>query len=323
MNELTVVYILCTDQVDYAFLVAANATLAKAVVPEFRRVCVMDRATRRFLQRSAVELEPWVDELVLADSPERNPLLSSRYLKTTLRHLIKGDYLALDIDAVLADSSAFHHLNYTALAAAPNLDHLRLAPAFPVEIGRTIYQPMGWEHPVQPYVNTGVLLCRDNELAHRFYSRWHELWLAQKQQLNIHLDQPAFNRCLWENPTYLTLLPSSFNSPVDVGADFEQGASVYHYYISIYSGRPRRDSLLGITAREIQRRGRMNKSLLRFLLKQKRAFIPQAYDRRLAVRERLWRHALALWWDGHVTTEPAQAMKPFRFRASPATNQKA
>jgi hypothetical protein len=141
------------------------------------------------------------------------------------------------------------------------------------------------------------LFCRDNANCHALFQRRHELWESQRRKLGIHLDQPSLNRALWETPGGLTQMPPEFNSPVDVGPAFEAGAWVYHYYISVYAGKPRNDSVLGIVSQEIRRRGRIHPSLLRALSASKRAFYAEAHDIRHALKQRWWRRAGNLWFD--------------------------
>jgi hypothetical protein len=322
MPRLKIVYVLCTEQVDYLYLLAANATLTKVAAPELELTCVVDRKTFEFASASGFRFRDWVKTVTVVEAPEATPQLNSRYLKTTLRKHVQGDFLFLDLDAVLASRELLQRLDCPCAGAAQNLDHLRLIPEFPQEIGRTIYEPMGWEHPFLPYVNTGVLFCRDNPQAHRLFATWHQRWKEQTERLGTCLDQPSFNRVMWEQPECLTVMPRAFNAAVDVDPDFAAGAWVYHYYISIYSGKPRRDSLLGITAREIQRRGQIDETTLCFLLAQKRAFIPEAYRLLRVLKEGLWRHAYYLCKDGAVAVEPTQAMQPFSFTAG-ATDRKA
>jgi hypothetical protein len=322
MPSLKIVYVLCTDQIDYLYLLAANATLAEVAAPELEKVCVMDRRTYKFASACGFRFSDWIETLTVVEASEATPLLNSRFLKTSLRTLVQGDFLFLDIDAILANRELIGHLDCPCVGAAQNLDHLRVVPGFPEEIGRTVYQPMGWEHPFLPYANTGVLFCRDNPASHRFFGTWHRLWKEQTRRLGICLDQPSFNRVVWEHPECLTVMPRAFNAAVDVDPEFETGAWVYHYYISIYSGKARRDSLLGIVAREIQRRGQIHTATLRFLVKQRRAFIPEAYKLLHAIKQGLWRHAYYVCLDGAATVNPTQAMQPFPFRAG-ATDRKA
>jgi len=298
MTSPGIVYVLCTDRLEYLYVLAASTTLTRAAIPACPMVCVTDRQTSEFALASGVRLQDWVQEVVVVETPHQQPLVNSRFLKTTLRSHVTGDILFLDLDAVVVHPDLLDRLDSSCLAASQNRDHVNRAGEFPADIGQSIYAPMGWDHPFQPYVNSGVLFCRDNHQCHALFRRWHELWNEQKERTGSHLDQPALNQALRESPSCLTLMPGNFNSPVDVGPEFEKDAWVYHYYLSVYSGKPKPDSLLGLVGNGIQRRGRVDPSAFRWALNQKRAFLPEAGRILPAIKRGLWSHALHLGQDG-------------------------
>lgn len=260
-------------------------------------VCVMDRETFKLAKSGGIRVRDWVDQVVVVKTPHRTPELKSRYLKTTLRSHLAGDFLYLDVDAVIVDPRFLTQLDCECVAASQNRDHCDHIGIFPDNIGRLIYEPLGWDYPFLPYVNSGVMFCRDNAQCHALYSRWHELWNEQVTRMGRHLDQTALNRALWESPSRLKLMAPEFNAPVDVGPEFQTGAWIYHYYISCYSGIPKADSLLGVASRIIRRRGRVNPGLLRWMLNQKQAFLKEPDRILAAIQQGLWVHACHLLQD--------------------------
>ncbi|MBC8002668.1 MAG: hypothetical protein H7X97_08780 [Opitutaceae bacterium] len=297
MATLKIAYVLSTNQREYLYLLAATALLTRTAVPACTMVCVTDRRTHEFAVASGIRLSDWVDEVVAVDTPHRGPLVNSRVLKTTLRSRVAGDFLFLDLDAVIVSPELLTSLDCSCIAASQNRDHLYRTDQFPEDIGKSIYAPLGWDHPFLPYINAGVMYCRDNTQCHALFRRWHELWNEQRERTGFYLDQPALNRALWESPASLKLMPPQFNPPVDVGLEFEAGAWVYHYYISVYSGKPKPDSLLGMVRNGIQRRGQVDPKALRWALAQRRAFLPEANHILPAIKRGLWRHAFHLWKD--------------------------
>jgi|GEM_PF-3310533 len=297
MTKLQIAYVLCTETSDGFHVLAASAALTRTTVPNCTMVCVIDRKTHKLAKSAGIRLRAWMDKVVVVKTPHRTPLFKSRYLKTTLRSHLTGDFLYLDIDAVIVDPQVLTRLDCDCLAASQNRDHVDRVGCFPEHIGRRIYQPMGWNYPFLPYANAGVMFCRDNPQCHAIYSRWHELWNEQVTKLKSHLDQAAFNRALWESPGALKLMPPEFNPPVDVGPEFETGAWIYHYYISCYSGIPKAESLLGITSDLIRRRGKVDPGLLRWMLDQKKAFLKVPDKILPAIQQGLWVHAFHLFQD--------------------------
>ncbi len=297
MTKLQIAYLLCTETTDTFHVLAASAVLTRATVPYCTMVCVIDRKTHRLAKSAGIRLRDWVDRVIVVKTPHRTPLFKSRYLKTTLRTHLTGDFLYLDIDAIIVDPQVLAQLDCDCVGASQNRDHIYPLGGFPEIIGTFIYQPMEWDYPFLPYVNAGVMFCRDNARSHAICSRWHELWNEQVTRLNTHFDQPAFNRALWESPASLRLMPPEFNSPVDVGPEFETGAWIYHYYISCYAGVPKAESLLGITTDIIRRRGKVNPGLLRWMLNQNKALLKVPDKILPAIQQGLWVHAFHLFLD--------------------------
>lgn len=309
MSKLQIAYVLCTDRTDYLHHLAASTALTRTTLPACEMVCVMDRRTRRLARASGIRLQDWVDHIILVKTPHRDPLLRSRYLKTTLRSHLEGDYLYLDIDAIVVDPGLAEKLECSCIAASQNRDHVDRTGEFPPHIGNSIYRPMGWEHPFLPYVNSGVMYCRDTPECHALYRRWHELWNEQVKRTKRHLDQPALNRAIRESPGSLRLMPPEFNPPVDVGPEFETGAWVYHYYLSVHSGTPRPDSLLGMASNAIRHSGKVSPRLLRRALSRKQAF-PSAADQPLpALCQGWWSHAFYLFRDSMLERWTGRAGK--------------
>lgn len=297
MEKLQIAYVLCTEQLDYFYILAASASLTRTTVPACEMVCVMDRKTFRVAKAAGIRVRDWVDRVIVVKTPHRTPVLKSRHLKTSLRSHLAGDYLYLDIDAVIVDPQVLGRLDCECIAASQNRDHCDHVGEFPLNIGQAIYVPMGWDFPFLPYVNGGVMFCRDNAACHAIFSRWHELWNEQVMRTGRHVDQPALNRAIWETPSSLKLMAPEFNPPVDVGPEFETGAWIYHYYISCYSGIPKADSLLGIASRIIRHRGRVNSGLLRWMLNQNQAFLKVPDKMVPAIQQGLWIHAFHLFQD--------------------------
>ena len=153
MTTLKIVYVLSTDQIDYLYLLAASALLTRMAVPACTMVCVTNHRTHEFATASGVRLKDGVEDVAVVESPHPSPLVTSRFLKTTLRSHVVGDFLYLDLDAVIISQDFRALLDDTScVAASQNRDHLYRTGMFPEDIGKTIYTPLGWDHPFLPYL---------------------------------------------------------------------------------------------------------------------------------------------------------------------------
>ena len=112
----------------------------------------------------------------------------SRYLKTQLRQLVKGDFLYLDSDTLVCES--LEEIDKTdaeiAMVSNGNGDLLR-EDSFQSEMS----QIAGFGKQCgEPIFNGGVLFCRECVSATKLFESWHRFWL-QSVKNGVSKDQPS------------------------------------------------------------------------------------------------------------------------------------
>lgn len=193
---LKFVYVIVSSEADwYVEQALVSVHSLKMYNPDAMITLVFDKPTFSGLAQHRKDLLDYADEVVVEELPDSLSLEQrSRYLKTSLRQLVKGDFLYIDNDTVITGP----------------LDALR---DFDCEVG-AVYNQHGviWDkdnrHPmlrryhsdtkiepeedddIEEYFNGGVIFCRDTPKAHKFFQRWHDLWKLSSCERGYHKDQP-------------------------------------------------------------------------------------------------------------------------------------
>lgn len=200
-------------------------------------VLVVDNTTRDSMTGSRAEILKYVSEVISVDIPsEYSKMQKSRFLKTSLRQYIKGDYLFIDSDTLVTAS-------------------LEDVDSFDFEMGATAdkHVVIG-KHPMKVfidqcakiagfsvlpeniYVNSGVMFFKDTPQTHQFYERWHNNWkLTATKELNI--DQASLAKTCEEFNFPITDIGGIWNCQLtDNGLRYLADAKIIHYFASTAKG---------------------------------------------------------------------------------------
>lgn len=186
-----IVYVLVSQESDYYYemlLLSLYSLRLYHPKGDAEVEVVMDEDTHRRLVDKKVEMLNEVTTIVVDIPTEYSIMQRSRYLKTKLRQLVKGDFLYLDcdtlvcgkldeIDKVDADIAMVSDANGELNERIPYAKELCEKAGF--------YNLEG-----NPYFNGGVIFTRDTSAASFFFSDWHLLWLEGLKK-GVSQDQPA------------------------------------------------------------------------------------------------------------------------------------
>lgn len=187
-----VIYCLVSDETDYYYEQLILSLLSLRKYNERINVTVLvDESTHQTFVNSRTEIFQLVDEVQVVAAPaEYNKKRRSRFLKTTAREQVKGDYLFVDTDTVVCCPFP-ESISYKSVAAVKDL-HITMDER---HLDWTYVERMkqiGYEAQYNGiHFNSGIIWVRDDPVAHNFYRKWNELWT---KDLKYHdNDQPAFN----------------------------------------------------------------------------------------------------------------------------------
>lgn len=179
-----------------------------------------------------------------ADVP---PMKRSRLLKTGLSGYIKGDFLFIDADTVVA-------------RPLDDIDNV----AAPLAACRDLHSPFA-QHPhrsatinmcrrlgfdasgVADYFNSGVLLVKDTPENHAFFEAWQKNYL-EGYDAGIRPDQPSLAKTNADGR--IALLPDQWNCEVQNGVRYLRDAYIVHYMVTNVGSGPQ-DSLFLLNNREV------------------------------------------------------------------------
>lgn len=189
------VYVLtCSPEGTYIEQALMSVWSARYYNPDAWIVLVTDDITNQLLCGKREEILNYISEkTVISFDVERDAHYRSRWLKTSLRELVKGDYLFIDCDTIVnQDLSQIEEVKADiALGRDENInladeDIRTLQPI--IDACRTVGVDISRE---LCYFNSGVMFVKDTPLTHQVYSCWHRFW-EEGLVLGIRMDQPSF-----------------------------------------------------------------------------------------------------------------------------------
>lgn len=246
--------------------------------PTMQVALVVDDASCALIQSTyRKEILTLVDELVcvnVLDSFDQRA--KSRWLKTSLRTHIEGDFLFIDTDTVVCGS----------LLEIDNLDC-----SIGAVIDENSYRPLSKDipklHKLQwlarqcrievdfcqlPYYNSGVLYVKDNAETHTLYDQWHKQWLNNYEK-GVFQDQIALYHTTLTSGIHITELPPVLNCQItEHGLNVLAEARIIHYYNESPNYRMGQSATTDL----IKAAGKLPESVKTMLLHPRSQFTPDA-----------------------------------------------
>ncbi len=245
------------DDIYSAMLLVSLHTL-RVRNPQAEVLVVMDETTHHRLEELHSPILSNAKPVVVHIPPEYGKVQCSRYLKTTLRERIQGDFLFIDGDTMVSDSLSDIDDVKADIAMVTDLNR-------PIEMGRIEYglkiakkaELLVEGTEKEPYFNSGVMFVRDTQLAHDFFRKWHELWKVASGK-GVHLDQPPLcetNRVMGH---VIKELPGIWNCQyrfLDYRyyEPYAKKAKILHYYTTFGLG-----AFLSVLVNHVQAKGRVD-----------------------------------------------------------------
>lgn len=171
-----------------AMLAAYSARKAN---PNSFIILVVDQDTAKVIDRSLPKIKDYLNDIVIIKTPDgMSGMHKSRYIKTSLRQHIEGDFLYIDTDTIV--TSSLSEIDNVTFDVAAVLDRHSVVGSheFKKSIIKDI-EPLGMNIADlrNKYFNSGVMYVKETPTAHKFYEKWHYNW---QKSLNYGkgIDQP-------------------------------------------------------------------------------------------------------------------------------------
>lgn len=201
---------------------------------ECRVEIVVDSGTYNFVKVQKYNLIELTDEIHVIDVPvDYSKKQISRYLKTSLRSIITGDFLFIDTDTIIAsslDDIVTYKCDVAAVASAH--ENLYVSETDEWIIGNA--KKVGWDDIVGlPHFNSGVFLVKDTEKSRALYQRWHELWNECRLK-GSDIDQLPLTKANRDCGYLIKELPGEWNAQIlrPAGLHLMPTAKIVHYFAS-------------------------------------------------------------------------------------------
>lgn len=196
-------------------------------------ILVVDSQTDVSLVGKRSELDKYISKKNVVVCPNNyTQAMRSRYLKTTLRRYIKGDFLFVDTDTVITDSLSDIDNFQGDIGVVPEF-HCTLNDYPGVEGHFEVAKKLGWEYDENDKYNynSGVIFSRDNDKSRIFYEQWYKCWLLSVERLGRHQDQPAMAMADHLTNHLITTLDGVWNCQIrERGIYYLSKAKIVHYY---------------------------------------------------------------------------------------------
>lgn len=173
-------------------------------------------------------------KIVVVDVPQEfTQIMKSRFIKTSLRERITGDFLYLDTDTIIAEELPDEicqyeialvldvHSTLSGMSKRTRNFHLRTNK----QCGFDLLDD-------REYFNSGVMWVKDTELSHRVFGEWHKKWQDYALHKGIVYDQPGINKVNADMGYLIHRLPDEYNVQVSGNpfpTRFIAKAKVIHY----------------------------------------------------------------------------------------------
>lgn len=228
---MKILYVLVSSEKDYYGEQALISMMsAKHHMPNCFISLLLDKTTDQNIANTKLPIDEYVSEKIVIELDEAlSQTQKSRWLKTSMRELVKGDFLYVDVDTVFA---------------APINDSLFTHDVMGVPDGNCLLKdhPLRWQiednlkklhfyNPLDYHINGGVLFFKDSPIAHSFASGWHKRW-QESCCKGIYIDQPALHQAFIDSKLEQHLLPNFMNAQFGRNINTLIKGVILHYYSS-------------------------------------------------------------------------------------------
>lgn len=191
-----IVYILVSDKDDsYLEQTLTSVCSLRVHSPDAKVILVTDRVTDNTLSGEREKILNFITEKKVIEIPDGySKMQRSRYLKTSLREIITGDFLFVDSDTVIMRDLA--DVDNLRMDIGAVLDcHLPFSKhPYKKKISKKLLKSgVSLKEMGNRYYNSGVMYVRDTPQTHLFYEKWHETWQTCVG-LGINTDQQALTK---------------------------------------------------------------------------------------------------------------------------------
>lgn len=194
---------------------------------------VMDDRTKSYYENTAyTELKTIIDEVIpVPFDSDVNNHVRSRWLKTNLRSLVKGDFLFLDTDTIITGNLRQID-NLSVLIGAVYDSHRKLPEIqlkkFLSKNAKKYFEILEFDACLS-YFNSGVLLVKDVPEVYEFFRKWHNNWQISNRK-GYKYDQLPLYVTDMQMGGVISPISDVYNYQVSQSLRFLYSSLILHFY---------------------------------------------------------------------------------------------
>jgi lipopolysaccharide biosynthesis glycosyltransferase len=225
-------YVLASNDSDYYLEQSLmSITSLKMHMPSAFVSFLIDDVTEKTLVGKRKNILEFINEVkVVKIDSQFNKKARSRWLKTSMRQHIEGDFLYIDCDTIICEDLKEvenFDIDLGAVLDGHILLHDHSRRKY-IQDGEKLLS-LNFSSKTDKYFNSGVLFCRDIPICHSFFKEWHLLWL--KGYLKSDIDQPSLNQVNIDFNDMIKEINGIWNCQILVGGmAFFVNAKIIHYF---------------------------------------------------------------------------------------------
>lgn len=287
MLNTKLVYVLtCSEEGSYIEQAWMSIWSARYHNPDAEIVLLTDDRTDGLLVGARGGLINYISEKIVVPFEDADASMKyrSRWIKTSVRKQVEGDFLFIDCDTVICRSLKGVDAYDCDLGAVWE-SHLKVDD-YCVSLRNEAVksnQRIGVDLIAEgEYFSSGVLFVKDNPVTHRFYDLWHKYW-EEGAGMGLSIDQPSMAKANRDMGHIIRRIPDSYNCIVFTRNTFIGQAYILH--IASYQNPSFlfTDQVLGLI-----RRDGLTDWIRDFLIRPCDSMLPFDYTvRHSSVRERI------------------------------------
>ena len=177
------------------------------------RILTDEKTAKEIEKQNSQELMELSAELVVIDIPDKySQKERSRFIKTSMREYVKGDFLFLDTDTIIADKLPVVVSDHD-IAMVRDM-HGTMLECGKVDFYRNLFEKCHYSFDASARMfNSGVIWCKDTAFSHYFFKRWHDEWIYT-QSCGVVRDQVSLCKLSDEFVGVIAEIDDRFNVQV-------------------------------------------------------------------------------------------------------------
>jgi hypothetical protein len=277
-SHIKYIYVLTSSEKDFYyeqfFLSVSSLRLYN---PDAYILVLLDKNTKDNLTGKRAEYEKIVTEIKIIETPsDLSQKEASRWIKTSIRRHINGDFIFIDCDTIISSNLEYNFPAEISVGAVFDT-HAPLSKNSLLRHFQTEDRQTGFESSLKTdcRYNGGLLYCKDDAGGHRFFEKWHSLWMDSTKK-GVSQDMPSLNQANYELNSIISELDGTWNCQISHnGLPFLHDAKIIHYFATNLDLSVPAFSLASDTIFEgIRKDGLISDNTMRLLNNPKAAFEP-------------------------------------------------